>query len=98
MECVICGKNVKPNFNYFCRICYHNLKLRLGITRSDFRKYLRHGLGVHLHVPEDWNFKQVYERLVEKHPTLFPLANLLEKALFLEKGKREVLVKAFRKI
>ena len=76
MECVICGKNVKPNFNYFCRSCYHIKKHKLGVSRSDFRKYLRYGLGVHLHIPEDWNFKLVYERIVEKHPTLFPLANL----------------------
>ena len=84
MECVICGKNVKPNFNYFCRDCYHNLKRKLGVSRSDFRKYLRYGLGVHLRIPEEMNFKQVYDSLVEKHPTLFPLANLLENALFLK--------------
>ena len=84
MECVICRKNVKPNFDYFCRSCYHNKKHKLGVTKTDFRKYLRHGLGVHQHIPEDCNFKQAYEHLVEKHPTLFPLANLLEKILFLK--------------
>ena len=84
MVCVVCGKNVKPNFNYFCRGCYHSLKHLLGITRSDFRKYLRYGLGVHLHIPEDWNFKQMYDSLLETHPTLYNLANLLENALFLK--------------
>ena len=84
MVCVVCGKNVKPNFTYFCRGCYHNLKRLLGITRSDFRKYLRYGLGVHLHIPEDWNFKQMYDSLLETHPTLYNLANLLENALFLK--------------
>ena len=74
---------VKPSFNYFCRGCYHNQKHKLGVTRSDF-KYLRHGLGVHQHIPEDCNFKQAYECLVEKRPTLFPLANLLENTLFLK--------------
>ena len=84
MVCVACGKNVKPNFNYFCRGCYHNLKHLLGVTRSDFRKYLRYGLGVHLHIPEDWNFKLMYDSLLETHPTLFSLANLIENALFLK--------------
>ena len=84
MECVVCGKNVKPNFNYFCRNCYHNLKRKLGVSRSDFRKYLRYGLGVHLRIPEEMNFKQVYDSLLEKHPTLFNLANLIENALFLK--------------
>ena len=84
MVCVVCGKNVKPNFNYFCRGCYHNLKHLLGVTRSDFRKYLRYGLGVHLHIPEDWNFKQMYDSLLETHPTLFRLAKLIENALFLK--------------
>ena len=84
MACVLCGKSVKPNFNYFCRSCYHISKYKLGVSRSDFRKYLRYGLGVHLHIPEDWNFKQVYDSLCEKHPTLFKLANLIENALFLK--------------
>ena len=84
MVCVVCGKNVKPNFNYFCRGCYHNLKHLFGVSRSDFIKYLRYGLGVHLHIPEDWNFIQVYESLLETHPTLYKLANLLENALFLK--------------
>ena len=84
MVCVACGKNVKPNFTYFCRGCYHNLKRLLGITRSDFRKYLRYGLGVHLHIPEDWNFKQMYNSLFETHPTLYNLANLVANALFLK--------------
>ena len=84
MVCVVCGKNVKPNFNYFCRGCYHNLKHLLGVSRSDFRKYMRYGLGVHLHIPEDWNFKQMYNSLLETHPTLYNLANLLENALFLK--------------
>ena len=84
MVCVACGKNVKPNFNYFCRGCYHNLKRKLGVSRSDFGKYLRYGLGVHIHIPEDWNFKQMYDSLLETHPTLFSLANLIEHALFLK--------------
>ena len=84
MVCVVCGKNVKPNFTYFCRGCYHNLKHKPGVSRSDFRKYLRYGLGVHLHIPEDWNFKQMYDSLLETHPTLYNLANLLENALFLK--------------
>ena len=84
MVCVVCGKNLKPNFNYLCRGCYHNLKHKLGVSRSDFRKYLRYGLGVHLHIPEDWNFKQMYDSLLETHPTLYKLANLLENALFLK--------------
>ena len=84
MVCVGCGKNVKPNFTYFCRGCYHNLKHKLGVSRSDFRKYLRYGLGVHLHIPEDWNFKQMYDSLLETHPTLYNLANLIENVLFLK--------------
>ena len=84
MVCVVCGKNVKPNFNYFCRDCYHSLKHVLGITRSDFIKYLRYGLGVHLHIPEDWDYKQMYNSLLDTHPTLYNLANLLENALFLK--------------
>ena len=84
MDCVVCGKNVKPNFNYFCRGCYHNLKDSLGVSRSEFIKYLRYGLGVHLHITEDWNFKQMYDSLLETHPTLYNLANLIENALFLK--------------
>ena len=84
MVCVVCGRIVKLNFTYFCRGCYHNLKHKLGVTRSDFRKYLRYGLGVHLHIPEDWNFKQMYDSLLETHPTLFSLANLVENARFLK--------------
>jgi len=56
----------------------------LGVSRSDFRKYLRYGLGVHIHIPEDSNFKQVYDNILEKHPTLFSLANLIENVLFLK--------------
>ena len=56
----------------------------LGVSRSDFRKYLRYGLGVHIHIPEDSNFKQVYDGILEKHPTLFSLANLIENVLFLK--------------
>ena len=84
MVCVVCGKNVKPNFTNFRRGCYHNLKHKLGVSRSDFRKYLRYGLGVHLHIPEDWNFKQMYDSLLETHPTLYNLANLIENVLFLK--------------
>ena len=84
MECVVCGKDVKPIFNYFCRNCYHIWKYKVGVSRSDFRKYLRYGLGVHLRIPEDWNFKQMYDSLVEKHCKLYKLANLIEKALFLK--------------
>ena len=84
MDCVVCGKNVKPNVAYFCRGCYRNLQHKLGVSRSDFRKYLRYGLGVHLHIPEDWNFKQMYDSLLETHPTLYNLANLIENALFLK--------------
>ena len=84
MVCVVCGKNLKPNFSYFCRGCYRNLQHKLGVSRSDFRKYLRYGLGVHLHIPEDWNFKQMYDSLLETHPTLYKLANLIENALFLK--------------
>ena len=84
MVCFVCGRDVNPDFNYFCFACYHNLKHKLGVSRSDFRKYLRYGLGVHLRIPEDWNFKQMYEHVLEKHPTLFSLANLIENALFLK--------------
>ena len=84
MQCFVCGINVKTTFIYFCRGCYHNLKHKLGVSRSDFRKYLRYGLGMHLRIPEDWNFKQMYEHVLEKHPTLFNLANLTENALFLK--------------
>ncbi len=84
MVCVVCGKIMKPNFAYFCRGCYHNLKLKLGVTISDFRKYLRYGLGFHLHIPEDWNFKLMYDNLLETHPTPFSQANLIENALFLK--------------
>ena len=84
MVCVVCGRNVRPICSYFCRGCYHNLKHKLGVTRSDFRKYLRYGLGVHLHIPEDWNFKQMYDSLLETHPTLYNLANLIENVLFLK--------------
>ena len=84
MECVVCCRNVKPNFNHFCRRCYHGLKDTLGVSRSDFRKYLRYGLGVHIHIPEGNNFKQVYDCILEKHPTLFSLANLIENALLLK--------------
>ena len=84
MQCFVCGRNVKTTFNYFCRGCYHNLKHKLGITRSDFRKYLRYGLGVHLRTPEDWHFKQMYEHVLENHPPLYNLANLIEHALFLK--------------
>jgi hypothetical protein len=84
MDCVVCGKNVKPNFIFFCRGCYHNMKHKLGVSRKDFRKYLRYCLGVHLRIPEEMNFKQVYDSLLEKHPTLFNLANLIENALFLK--------------
>ena len=84
MVCVVCGKKVKPICTYFCRGCYHNLKHKLWVSRSDFRKYLRYGLGVHLHIPEDWNFKQTYTCVLETHPTLYKLANLIENALFLK--------------
>ena len=84
MACVVCGKNVKPNFNHFCRGCYHRLKNNLGVSRNDFRKYLRYGLGMRIRIPEDWNFRQVYDCLLETHPTLFRLANLVENALFLK--------------
>ena len=84
MDCVACYKNVKPNFNYFCRSCYRIVKHRLGVSRSDFRRYLRYGLGVHIRIPEDWNFKQVYDCVLEKHPTLVSLANLIENTLFLK--------------
>ena len=84
MECVVCYRNVKPSFNHFCRGCYHKLKDMFGVSRRDFRKYLRYGLGVHIHIPEDSNFKQVHDSISEKHPTLFSLANLIENALFLK--------------
>ena len=84
MACVVCGRNIKPYFDYFCFACYHNLKHKLGVSRNGFRKYLRYGLGVHLHIPEDWDFKQVYDCVLETHPTLFSLANLVENALFLK--------------
>ena len=84
MACVVCCRNVKPNFNHFCRRCYHKSKDMLGVSRSDFRKYLRYGLGVHIRIPEDSNFKQVYDSILEKHPTLFSLANLIENVLFLK--------------
>ena len=60
MACIVCGRTVNPDFNYVCRNCYHNLKHKLGVSRNDFRKYLRHGLGAHLYIPEEMNFKQVY--------------------------------------
>ena len=75
--------NVKLYFLYFCRGCYHNLKHKLGVSRNDFRKYLCYGLGVHLRIPEDLDFKQMYEHVLEKRPTLFDFANLIENALFL---------------
>ena len=89
MDCVVCGKNVKPNCAYFCRGCYHNLKHKLGVSRSDFRKYLRYGLGVHIHIPEDWNFEQMYDSLLETHQTSYKRANLIENALFLKLLSRQ---------
>ena len=84
MDRVVCGEKVKPNFAYFCRGCYRNLQHKLGVSRSDFRKYLRYGLGIHLHISEDWDFKQMYDVLSETHPTLYNLANLIQNALFLK--------------
>ena len=84
MACVVFGKIVEPNFNYFCRGCYHNLKHLLGVSRSDFRKYLRYGLGVQVHISEHWNFRQVYDFILVKHPTLYKLAVLIESVLFLK--------------
>ena len=84
MVCVVCGRAANTDFNYLCFACYHNLKHKLGVSRSDFRKYLRYGLGVHLHIPEDWNFKQVYDCVLEKHPTLFNFANLIENSFVLK--------------
>ncbi len=89
MVCVVCGKNVNPNFTYFCRVCSRDLKHKLGVSRSDFGKYLRYGLGVYIHIPEDWNFKQMYDSLLETHPTLYKLANLIENALFLKLPSRQ---------
>ena len=83
MSCVACGKTEKPNFNYFCCRCYRNLKHKLGASRSDFRKYLRYGLGVHIHIPDAWNFRQAYDCIFETRPTLYKLANLIENTLFL---------------
>ncbi len=84
MACLVCGKNVDTYFNYFCRGCYHDLKHTLGISRGDVIKYLRYGLGVHLRIPEDWHFKQMYDCVLETLPTLFNLAHLIEHALFLK--------------
>ena len=84
MVCFVCGRAVNPDFNYLCFACYHNLKHKLGVSRSDFRKYLRYGLGVHLRIPEDLNFKQMYDCVLVKHPTLFNLANLIENTLVLK--------------
>ena len=84
MDCVACGRNVKPEFNYFCRGCYRNLKYKLGVSRSDFRKYLRYGLGVQVHISEHWDFRQVYDFILVRHPTLYKLAVLIESVLFLK--------------
>ena len=84
MVCFVCGRAVNPELNYFRFARYHNLKHALGVSRSDFRKYLRYGLGVHIYIPEDWNFKQTYNCILETHPTLYKLANLIENALFLK--------------
>ncbi len=84
MACVVCGKNLKPTLNYFRRGCCHISKHLLGVSRTDFRKCLRYGLGVHLHIREDWNFKKMYDNLLETHPALFSLAKLIENALFLK--------------
>ena len=89
MACVVCGQHVKPHFTYFCRGCYHNLKHKLGVSRSDFGKYLQYGLGVHIHIPGDFNFKQMYDSLLETHPTLYKLSNLIENALFLKMFSRQ---------
>ena len=84
MSCVTCGRAVKPNFNYFCRSCYRQLKHKFGVSRGDFRRYLRCGLGVRIHIPEDMNFRQVYDRTFGTHPTLYKLANLIENTLYLK--------------
>ncbi len=68
MLCFVCGRNVETNSNYFCRGWYHNLKDKLSITSSDFRKYLPYGLGMRPRTPEDWDFKQMHERALEKDP------------------------------
>ena len=84
MSCCVCGHKIKHDFDHFCHNCYRTWKHKLSITRSDFRKYLQYGLGMHIRIPESWNFKQMHEHVLEKHPTLFNLANLIENALFLK--------------
>ena len=44
---------------------------------------------MHLHIQEECNFKQVYDCVIEKHPTLFNVAKLIENALFLKLVFRE---------
>ena len=84
MNCYICGKNIKINFNHFCRSCYHELKRKLGITNKDLRKYLKIGFGDCLYISDTFSFKQMYELVSEKHPTIYKLANILENILFLK--------------
>ncbi len=62
----------------------HNLKPKLSITRSDFIKYLQYGLGMHIRIPEDRSFKHLHEHVLERHPTILNLANIIENALFLK--------------
>ena len=68
----------KNQFQLVCRNCYHNLKRQIGITNKDLRKCLKIGFEDCLFMSDKFKFQQVCELMLEKQPTIFKLANLIE--------------------
>ena len=81
-QCVICRRRVSLGFAYFCRGCYHDVKRQFGVSDADFCAYITRSFKMRLAYPREWSFAMVHGRLKQRHPSLEPLAVVLESIFF----------------
>ena len=53
MVCIVCERELRSGFSYFCRGCYRETHKQLPITTTDFKRYLEISLGARMKLETD---------------------------------------------
>ena len=81
-QCVICRRRVSRGFAYFCRGCYREVKRQFGVSDADLCTCINRSFKMRFVYPRGWSSAMVRGRLVQRYPSLKPLAVILESILF----------------
>lgn len=87
-NCIICNKFLhKPDFNKFCHYCYKSYIRFIPITNHDFINYINKSFNINLTLSNSnysCKFRDIYNVLKLKYPTIKNLDQLLENILYIK--------------